>query len=264
MKQRPIIERSFPLLDLEIDRSEGDGRVVIAYAATFDEPYPVVDQWGSYDETIDRSAFNRAIAHGIERVQVIFNHGLTIYGTPSERYSMPIGVPLEIRPEAKGLLTRTAYAKTDLGDEVLELVRSGALRAQSFRGTVYRSAPATKVDGRKQIRRLELGLKEYGPAPFVANPRAEIMAVRSALLGKLAPKFSEDQILDILEALGDDEVDLDAMLAEISERGTGTPPPAAPQDTQEQPAPVAPVDPGSSVELAEAEQVTLRARHHQP
>lgn len=264
MKQRPIIERSFPLLDIEIDRREGGGRIVTAYAATFDDPYPVVDQFGDYDEEIDRAAFNRAISHGIERVQVLYNHGMTIWGTPSDRYSMPIGVPLDIRPEAKGLLTRTEYAKTELGDEVLELIGSGAIRAQSFRGTVYRSAPTSTRNGRKVIRRLELGLKEYGPAPFVANPGAEIMAVRSALLGKLAPKFSEDQILDILEALGDDEIDLDALLAEI---GTGTPPPAAP-DTQEQPAPVAPVDPGSSAELDDDEDadIALLARRdrHQP
>ena len=34
MRQRPEINRAFPLLDIEIDRA-GDGRTVTAYAATF-------------------------------------------------------------------------------------------------------------------------------------------------------------------------------------------------------------------------------------
>ena len=34
MRQRPEINRAFPILDIEIERA-GDGRTVIAYAATF-------------------------------------------------------------------------------------------------------------------------------------------------------------------------------------------------------------------------------------
>ena len=254
MKQRPIIERSFPLLDLDIDRSEGDGRIVVAYAATFDQPYPVSDQWGDYDEEIDRAAFNRVIGRGIAGVQVLFNHGLTAWGTPSERYSMPLGTPLEVRPDGRGLLTRTAYARTDLGDEVLELVRSGAIRGQSFRGPVYRSSQPTTRAGRKVIRRLELGLKEYGPTPFPVNAGADMVAVRSALLNRLAAKLTPEELDDLLEVLGGDTA------VDIAGPDAAASPAGAAADPQDQPAVEAPVVPGPSLDMVKLAAARARAR----
>lgn len=267
MKPRPIIARSVPLLDLSVNE-HGDGRTVTAYAATFEEPYAVRDQHGDYDEVISRSAFNRALGHGISRVGVLFNHGLTLYGTPSEQFSKPLGSPVEIKAEKRGLLTVTRYNKTPLADEVLEMIRNGDVKAQSFRGAIMLDAPTVIKNGRQLVRRLELGLKEYGPAPFATNYSAEIMAVRSDLAVKLAGRFNDDQIADFLEALGDDPIDLDALAAEIvaaqqaRDNGTGTPPPAVQDEgTQEQPAAQAPDHPGSSLEILEAELAAMRARH---
>lgn len=182
MTERIVVARSVPLLDLEIERG-GDGRTVTALAATFGEGYPVVDAEGDYDEIINPAAFNRTLSHGLSRTQVLFNHGKNLYGEPSDRYSMPLGTPLEVRAEAKGLVTVTRYARTDLADEVLELIRSGAIRAQSFRGSVYRQQRGVNpTSGRPFIERLELGLRDYGPAPYAVNDGAEILAVRSATL----------------------------------------------------------------------------------
>lgn len=270
--QRPIIERSVPLIDVSVN-SNGDGRTVTAYAATFDEPYAVRDEHGDYDEVIARTAFNRAIGLGIERVGVLFNHGLTLYGTPSESFSKPLGSPQEIRAEKRGLLTVTRYNKTPLADEVLEMIRNGDIKAQSFRGAIVQTAPTVIRNGRQLVRRLELGLKEYGPAPFPVNVSAGILAVRSdhlarasTLIGKLRGVLPEAKILDVLEAISDDDFDIDAMLADLDvstsgrDPGTTVPVPAT-SDTQEQPAATAPVDPGSSIEILEAELAALRARH---
>ena len=54
---------------------------------------------------------------------------------------MPIGMPVEIRAEARGLLTRTRYSETPLADEVLENIRNGSITAQSFTGRIVRSDP---------------------------------------------------------------------------------------------------------------------------
>jgi HK97 family phage prohead protease len=178
-REFPLIERSVPLIDIE--RAGTDGRTVTAYAATFDDPYPVVDHEGDYDEEIDPAAFNRALGMGLSRISVVFNHGMTLWGTPSERYSMPLGTPVEVRPDARGLVTVTRYNKTPLADEVLELIDSGSVRFQSFRGPVYQTKSRTE-GGRMIRRRLALGLKEYGPAPFPANAGAEMVAIRSQLL----------------------------------------------------------------------------------
>ena len=90
------------------------------------------DQDGHYNEVIDRSAFNRAISDAAPqggrtawRIGVFYNHGRTIYGTPSERGSMPIGTPLEVKADQRGVLTLTRYHRTELADEALEAIREG-------------------------------------------------------------------------------------------------------------------------------------------
>lgn len=249
MKQRPELVRSVPLVDFEIERG-GDGRTVTAYAATFEDPYEVVDFDGHYDEVINRAAFNRTLAPGFERVQVLYNHGRTIGGTPAAEFSLPIAVPVEIRAEAKGLLTRSRYLNNPLADQILEMWREGAIKAQSFRGPIFRSNPARQGPNRRPvIERMELGLTEYGPAPFAVNQGADLVAIRSALL---------DDRLDALADLSDEE------RAELGQRLilSGTPAGTAPvapadetageSDTPVDTAPPAPVDPASSIDIASA------------
>jgi HK97 family phage prohead protease len=182
MIERQIIERCVPLLDLEIERS-GDGRTVVAYAAAFENQHRVFDTYdGDIDEIIDRASFNRTIGNGVQP-QVIFNHGRDLFGESSDRFAMPLGTPIEVKAEDRGLLTRTAYARTDLADEVLELIRAGAIRGQSFRGAMYRSKlEGQTADGRPIFRRLELGLTEYGPTPFPQDEGAVMLALRSTTM----------------------------------------------------------------------------------
>ena len=186
MAERAEITRTVPLLDYEIERS-GDGRTVVAYAAAFNNLYEVRDGDGHYDEKINPVAFNQVLARAgsLASVQVHFNHGLTLWGTPSDRYSMPVGVPLEIKPDGRGLLTRTRYAKTELGDEILQLWEDGVIRGQSFRGPIFphgQKRTERGPNGRPVIERMKLGLREYGPTPNPANADAGLVAIRSQLL----------------------------------------------------------------------------------
>ena len=204
---RPLIERSVPLVDIEIERG-GDGRTVTAYAATFDTPYEVNDFDGHYEETINRAAFNRTLSHGIESIRSIFNHGKTLWGTPSERYSMPLGTPLEIVADVKGLKTVTRYAKTELADEVLELIREGSLKSFSFRGGIYGSAkPRQGPNGLPIIERTELGLKEYGPAVFAANDTAAILTLRAEDLIANIKELSPDERAELVRLLQSDTLE---------------------------------------------------------
>jgi HK97 family phage prohead protease len=125
--------RSFPLEDIKI-RAGGDGRTVEAYAAVFGQEVPISDADGRYLERIDPAAFNKTLADKGTRFSVLYNHGMTIYGTPSDSGSMPIGTPLEVRADCRGLLTVTRYNNTPLGDATLEAIKSDSLRAQSFAG----------------------------------------------------------------------------------------------------------------------------------
>lgn len=240
------ITRTVPLLDYEIAR-DGDGRTVTAYAATFGNSYEVRDAEGHYDEGINAKAFNQAIKRGAVRTaQVHFNHGLTLWGTPSDRYSMPVGIPEDIRADSRGLLTVTRYANTELGDEVLQLWRDGAIRGQSFRGEVYRSAkPRTGPNGRPFIERLELGLREYGPTPNPANAAAGLVAIRSQLLA------------DIGEMTPDERRELAALLAETPALGDD---PREPTDPDPADAPVESPEAGPPIDLLELADANRRRR----
>src|SRR5258708_1440151 len=125
--------RMYPLEDMHIIRSAdgGDGRPVEAFAAVFGQEAEISDHEGHYLEVIDPTAFSRAIDHASRArgglpgaVKVLYNHGMTIQGTPSERFSMPIGPPVEIRAEARGPLTRTRLNAAPQTAEVLSYIRT--------------------------------------------------------------------------------------------------------------------------------------------
>jgi HK97 family phage prohead protease len=175
------IERYIPLDDLTV-RADAGGRTIEAYAAVFDSPQEIRDREGHYHEIIDRTAFDRTLTQRAGQIQAIFNHGMTIHGTPSERFSMPYGVPTEIKPDTRGLWTVTEVSRTPLGDEVLELARSGAIRGMSFSGKPYTTKSEGRADDGVQIkRRMELGLREFGATPFPYYADAQIVAIRSQL-----------------------------------------------------------------------------------
>jgi HK97 family phage prohead protease len=199
--------RAWNLDDIRI-RSGGDGRTVEAYAAVFDSPTEVHDQDGHYNEVINRTAFNKTIADRGTRFGVLFNHGMTVWGTPAERYSLPIGTPVEVRADTRGLLTVTRYNKTPQADEVLEAINSGGITAYSFSGNFLRSDPLRTPRGGyrpagsgslRTVTRHEVAMREYGPATFAAYPDAAIVGVRAQqMLGQLLSAPAE-QAVNLLE-----------------------------------------------------------------
>lgn len=199
--------REWALDDIAI-RSGGDGRTVEAYAAVFESPAEIHDQHGDYVEVIDRAAFNRTLSHGFDRVGVFYHHGMTLHGTPSDLGSVPIGRPLEVQADGKGLRTVTRYNKSQLADAVLESIRNGDIRGYSFRGGIYRSDPPARIGrrapagGLPTVRRLELGLKEYGPTPMEAYADARILAVRSAdTVAQDLAALSEEERAELIRML---------------------------------------------------------------
>jgi HK97 family phage prohead protease len=204
--------RTFALEDISI--RAGDGRTVEAYAAVFNTPTPIRDQDGEYEEVIDPAAFDRAIERarrtkGGWNVPVMFNHGMTIWSTPSERHSVPIGVLEELRAEPHGLFTRTRYHDTEPAREILEAIREQSITAYSFSGTFNRSTPALQAGGSytkdrrtgklPTVRRQESTLRELGPATFAAYPDAAIVGVRAEQAAALLSSLSYDERQRLIE-----------------------------------------------------------------
>lgn len=196
--------RAVTLDDIRI-RSGGDGRTVEAYAAIFDDPVEIRDQDGHYRERNASTAWNKTIADRGGRFPVVYHHGLTLAGTPSERGAVPIGVSLEVRADKRGVLTVSRYGKTELADEVLEAIRSGAVTAQSYGGRFIRSDPQSPPRGGyrpgrdgtlRTVTRLEVAMREFGPTPFPAYAGAAITGVRAQqVLGALIGAGADVQAL---------------------------------------------------------------------
>lgn len=184
--ERPTFNRSWALRDIEIvSRAKGgDGYTVEAYAAVFDQPAEVHDQHGDYMEVIHPNAFDKTLRRGRPPV-VLYNHGLTLDGAPDSLAQVPIGTALEVRADTHGLFTVTRYNKGPLAESILAAIDNGDIKAQSFRGSVYRSNPMGRI-GRARpgaslptVTRTELSLNDYGPTPVPYYTGALITARRS-------------------------------------------------------------------------------------
>lgn len=201
-RSRSLWSRVFPLDDIQIlSRSKGgDGRTVEAYAAVFDTPQEIIDEHGHYKEKITRTAFNRALSHGlVNRALCLYHHGFNVVDAkPNPLGQVPLGTPLDIRADRKGLLTVTRYNKSALADAVLESIHNGDIKGQSFRGPIYGSDPVRvprvrRGDALPTVTRTELGLRDYGPTPTPYYDGATILAVRARDL------FADIQELDEVE-----------------------------------------------------------------
>jgi HK97 family phage major capsid protein/HK97 family phage prohead protease len=184
--------RAYPVEDIRI-RSGGDGRTVEAYAAVFLRPTEIYDQDGHYQEQIAAAAFNSSLQQRSSKVFCCYNHGKTLGGTPSDRWSVPIGVPLPdgLRADQRGLLTLTRYNSDPDSERILEAIKSGSIKGMSFTGVFLRSDPEltgpwaeygpSRSGELPLVTRLEIALIEYGPTPIPAYDDAEIIAVRARL-----------------------------------------------------------------------------------
>ena len=211
--------------DVELARSRS-GREIVAYAALFGEPYEVHDQHGHYRELISRSAFDEALASPKTVPVYVYNHGYRLDGRADPMLSVPLGKPLEIKPDHKGLLTRAELNRSALADAVLEAVKHGDVSSYSFRGAVHESFPSRVPTVQRGgelplIERRRLGLSDFGPTPLPVNSGARILAVR-AMVGMDEEEYEgdpDDNVLHLtdvdFDGLDDDDRDLARQLAAL-------------------------------------------------
>lgn len=150
--------------DLEV---RSDGRTVTGIAVPFGAPAEIRTARGAYTETFLRGAFTRTIAERGHRVKFCAEH---------DRGSPPLGRALLLREDSAGLYGEFKVSATVAGDEVLELIRDGALDALSigFRAVTDRwNADRTAVD------RVEAALYEVSACAFPVYDEARVLAVRS-------------------------------------------------------------------------------------
>ena len=96
---------------------------------------------------------------------------------PRDAGTLPIGVSVELRDQPDGLHGIWRVSKTSLGDEVLELVRDGAVTGLSI-GFI----PVTDrwTPDRSQVERVRAALDHVAIVRTPAYPDARIAALRAA------------------------------------------------------------------------------------
>lgn len=155
--------------DVEVQRG-GDGRTVHGILVPWDTPTRVFDQFGPtgqpapYDEAVARGAFPDAVANP-QRVKFLGHHNKRVN---------PLGRGSMIRDDAAGLYGEFYVSKTVAGDEVLELVRDGALDAFSVG-----FSPVDSVDRGGVWTRTRGLLNETSIVTFAAYPDALVGGVRA-------------------------------------------------------------------------------------
>ena len=108
--------RTIACADLQV---RTDQRTITGIAVPYGTETRIMERGRAYTETFVRGAFARTITErGPGRVKVLVQH---------DRETLPIGVATLLREDTTGLYGEFRISATRQGDEVLELVRDGAV-----------------------------------------------------------------------------------------------------------------------------------------
>lgn len=145
--------KSLPFDTKDVSASE---RMIAGYASTFGN----VDEVG---DTIERGAFAESIKSRFpaKQVKVLWQH------------RDPLGLPVKMVEDDKGLYVEARISKTRLGDEALELMRDGVVDRMSIGFSTVRSED---TDTGRLLK--DLTLYEFSPVTFPADTHAAITNVK--------------------------------------------------------------------------------------
>jgi hypothetical protein len=115
---------------------------------------------------IEPGAFTKTIREQFDRIKILWQH----------QTDEPIGRPLELREDERGLYVRAQLSATSRGDEAARLLRDGVLNELSIGFDVLRFYMDTS--GHEPVRHItELRLWEISLVTFAANPKAKVTQV---------------------------------------------------------------------------------------
>ena len=156
----PETTREYKSFKFAIESANDESGEFSGYAAVF----------GNEDEghdIIQKGAFAKTIAEDFDRIKILSQH---------ESYDLPIGKPLELREDEKGLYIKGKISNTSKGRDILTLMRDGVLNELS----IGYDAVAVEFDGKTGIRYLkEIKLWEVSIVTWAMNDQAKIEDVKS-------------------------------------------------------------------------------------
>ena len=117
-------ELAFADAEVRMD-AVGSGWTFRGYASIFDSPYEIQDAYGSYQETVKRSAFDQTLAADADCVLLIGHEGAPLARTKSRT--------MTLRTDGKGLLTEARLDPSNpRAQELRSMVDRGDMDEMSF------------------------------------------------------------------------------------------------------------------------------------
>ena len=145
-------------LGFEIKDLDEETGVFTGYAATFSK------RPDSYGDIIDPGAFKKTLKEDRNRIVILWNHDIW----------EPIGKPLEIAEDTKGLLVKGQLTLgVQRAREILALMKDGVVSVMSIG---FETIKQVNMEGVRHLK--ELRLFDVSPVTFAANPEAVILSVK--------------------------------------------------------------------------------------
>lgn len=147
-----------------------------------DEKAGIIKGYGSYfgnkdsdNDVIMKGAYKKTIAENGERVKYLYQHDM----------NQPIGKMTELYEDEKGLVFVAEIAKTQLGKDVVELMKSGVITENSV--GIMPIQKNNKGDFREIT---EVKLYEISAVTLAANDQAKILDVKGNIdVDKLSKRY---------------------------------------------------------------------------
>ena len=164
-------------IDFELEDIDAESGVFSGYGAVFSN----IDSGG---DIIEPGAFTKTIAEGVGRVKILSGHNESL---------LPIGIPLELREDAKGLFIKAKISDTTLGKDVKILIQDGVLCELSIGYD-----PVTFEYDAEGIRHLkEVKLWEISVVTWAMNEEAVITDYKGGEVAARVEAMTQDVVTDI-------------------------------------------------------------------
>lgn len=162
----------YKTLLFEVDEFDEEQGIFSGYASVFGN----VDDGG---DIVEPGAFTKTIAEGFERVKILALH--------NDNW-LPIGRPLELREDVKGLFLKGKISDTGMGRDVKTLLKDGVLTELSigYDPVVF----DYDSEGYRHLR--EVKLWEISVVTWAMNAEATVTGYKAAETAERAEKIVED------------------------------------------------------------------------
>ncbi|WP_316817292.1 HK97 family phage prohead protease [Pedobacter nyackensis] len=160
---KKLLHKSYEFSDLQVDV---DSRTISGYASVFN----VIDSDG---DLIKQGSFKKSLFENKDRIVHLYQHN------PVQL----LGRPTVLVEDEKGLYFETTIAKTQLGDEVLNLYKEGVIKEHSIG---FQAVKSTNRGSYNEIS--EVKLFEFSSVTWGSNSHAQFTGFKS--------QFASDSIVE--------------------------------------------------------------------